>query len=404
MKFFSSAYVLRLVGLAVLVGGLFGVAGAASTSAASPQFGPVIALWDGSSWTPQASPNPDGSAVLSAVTTVSATDVWALGAYGRLLLPYGGSKALAEHWDGSSWQQVAMPTPSGADEVHVYGAAATSATDVWAVGSWAGPGAPKGRDGYESGYATLIEHWDGSSWTILPSPPGRGTAQLYGVVALSPTNAWAVGYVGAHVGLNRTFVLHWNGTAWKRVPSPHPGPTHDAYSLLNGVAAVSPRSVWVVGSYTHRGQKGHRSNQTLALHWNGKNWKQVRSPTWRSSGEFSAVAAVGPNNVWAVGGYHNGHGAQPLAERWNGHSWRVVPVHLAAQGLTSLAAVRGNDIWAAGTYDIGNDRTLSEHWDGNAWSLVDSPNPMTDESNHFWAIAAAAPTAVWAVGCFYLGD
>jgi hypothetical protein len=402
MKFFSTAYVLRLVGLAVVIGGLLGVAGASSTAAASPQFGPVIEFWDGSSWTPQASPNPGGSAELSAVTAISATDVWAVGAYGRLILPFGGGSALAEHWDGSSWQQVAMPTPSGADEVHLYGAAATSASDVWAVGSWAGPGGRKYAG--EGQYATLIEHWDGTSWTILPSPPPRGTAQLYGVTAVSPTNAWAVGYYGKHVGLNRTFVLHWNGVTWNQVPSPHPG--YQSTSQLSGVAAVSPRSVWAVGSYLHRGDKGQRSNQTLTLHWNGKSWKQVSSPTWRSSGEFSAVEAVGRNNVWAVGGYHNGHGPQPLAEHWNGHSWRLVAVRLGtgAQGLTSLAAVTGNDIWAAGTYDIGNDQTLTEHWDGSAWSLVSSPNPATDESNHLWAIAAATPTAAWAVGCFYLGD
>jgi hypothetical protein len=290
-----------------------------------------------------------------------------------------------------------MPTPSGADEVHLNSAAATSANDVWAVGSWAGPGAPKYAG--EGQYATLIEHWDGTSWSILPSPPRRGTAQLYGVAALSPTNAWAVGYYGKHVGLNRTFVLHWNGTDWKRVASPHPGLR--SYSLLSGVAAVSSRSVWAVGNYC-RAKGRHCSKQPLTLHWNGRTWRQVRGPSFSGSNGLLAVAALGRNNVWAVGGYHDSQGL--LAEHWNGHSWRFVPVGVRAQGLTGLAAVTGNDIWAVGTYDIGNDQTLTEHWDGNTWSLVPSPNPVSDESNHLWAIAAATPTAAWAVGCFYLGD
>lgn len=87
---------------------------------------------------------------------------------------------------------------------------------------------------------------------------------------------------------------------------------------------------------------------------------------------------------------------------------RFFLVGLVAAVLAVPAGLAARPSDASTTYacgvDIGNDRTLSEHWDGNAWSLVDSPNPVTDESNHFWAIAAAAPTAVWAVGCFYLGD
>ncbi len=389
MRFFSA---LKLVGLALATAGLLGMAGATTTSAASSQFGPLIAFWDGSSWTAQASPNPEGSAGLNAVVAVSATDVWALGAYGRLGLPYGGDKALAVHWDGSSWQQVAIPTPKKANDLHLYATAATSTNDVWAVGSWAG-----GRhDKWGGGYSTLIEHWNGLSWTILPSPPRRGTAQLYGVAALSPSNAWAVGYYGAHVGLNRTFVLHWNGKTWRQVASPHPGP----YSQLSGIAAVSAHSFWAVGNYG-RFQSGHPSKQPLTMRWNGKDWKQVRGPAFRNSSWVSAVAVVGRNSVWAVGSRGRN---QPLAEHWNGHAWQAVPVRLGAESLTSLAVVAGNDIWAAGTYAIGHDRTLTMHWGGNAWSLVPSPNPVLDEANHFWAVATASPTAVWAVGCFYLGD
>jgi hypothetical protein len=375
-----------------LVGALLGVGGAGATSAASSQYGPLIEFWDGTSWTQQASPNPDGTGELSAVAAISATDVWAVGAYGRLLLPYGGAFALAEHWDGTTWEQVPMPTPSRAAEVRLYAAAATSATDVWAVGSWAG-----------TSYHTLIEHWDGNSWTIVPSPPRRGSAQLYGVEALSPTDVWAVGYYRPHVGRGRTLTLHWNGKGWKEVGAPRLR-GHDP--VLSGVAAVSPRSIWAVGGY-FPGPSGHRSSfRTLVLHWNGKKWGRVRSPTPGVSGQLSAVTAVGPNNLWAVGGYRSGHGPRALAEHWNGHSWRVISARVGtdAQGLTNLAVVSSRDIWGAGTYDLFADRTLSAHWDGNTWSKVPSPNPVADECNHFSAIAAAGPKAVWAVGSFYLGD
>lgn len=44
---------------------------------------------------------------------------------------------------------------------------------------------------------TLVEHWNGKTWKVQPSPnPGKGTL-LFGVAATSSTNAWAVGYYNA---------------------------------------------------------------------------------------------------------------------------------------------------------------------------------------------------------------
>jgi hypothetical protein len=358
----------------------------------------------------QASPNPGGSASLTAVTALSATDVWALGSYGT-----GGkdAKALAEHWDGSSWQQVPIPTPPKASEVHLFGLAAVSPTDIWAVGSWAGvyTGPVVGYP-----YFALIEHWDGTSWTIVPSPSPGVSRLLSGVVAVSTNDIWAVGayqfgYDHARLVGSRTLVLHWNGRTWKRVASPNPGPRQYQWLELSAIASISRTSVWAVGSYNARVRGRHGfSNQTrtLVLHWNGKTWKQAPSPTPGGSGRLSAVAAIGPKNVWAVGGYHNGYGGRVLAEYWNGHSWRIAPArtgfdHASYQSLNSLAVLARNDIWGVGSYssyDTG-DQTLSEHWDGQNWSLVPSPEPTPPLGARFSAVAAVTPTAVWAVGSSY---
>lgn len=395
-----------LAGAAVVLAGGLGVGGAASARAASSTAGPVIEFWDGASWTQQASPNPEGSASLTAVAALSATDVWAVGSYG-----IGGEdgKALAEHWDGSAWQQVPIPTPEGANEVHLVSLSAVSPTDIWAVGSWAGV-----FTGPAAGYPffALTEHWDGTSWRIVPSRTPGVSKQLSGVAALSAKNVWAVGYYqfeSHRILLSRTLALHWNGTAWRRVASPHPGPRHDQGSVLSAVATISPKSAWAVGSYVRRVRGQRRlSTETLTVHWNGKAWKQVSSPTPHASGGLAAVATVGPRGVWAVGSYHNGHGGRVLAERWNGHSWHVVPVRTGEkdasyQTLTSLAVLARDDIWAVGSYgayDTGG-RTLSAHWDGQRWSLVPSPNPDPPLGGSFSGIAATAPTSVWAVGVFY---
>lgn len=390
--------------LALAVGGLLLVAGAAS--AASPYSVPLIAYWNGSSWTQQTGPNPEGSGSLAAVAALSDRDVWAVGSYG---MQGRDGKALAEHWDGSVWQQVAIPTPTGATEVRLNGTAAITPTDVWAVGAWVGAST-------RNAYATLIEHWNGNSWTIVPSPNPGYSRQLYGVTALSARNVWAVGYYQRAVkGILhfRTLVLHWNGRAWTRVESPQIGRiSQHANSQLAGVAAVSPRSVWAVGTYT-ASRGGHDrpslpgSTRTLTLHWNGQHWKQVTSPNVLGRGnELSAVAAVGRNDVWAVGGPGDGKRGQPLAEHWNGHRWQIVPVHSGypsynTQNLTSVTALAANNIWAAGQHQDGalSHYTLCEHWDGKAWATIPSPNPAPD--NWFSGIAGTSSMDVWAVGTYF---
>jgi len=401
-----TAHVLRLAGLALIGSVVVCAVGAGSSSSAYPTSGPLIEFWDGTSWTQQLGPNPNGTGRFSAVSALSATDAWAIGAYSTGDV----ENALATHWDGSSWQLVAMPTP--ADKFDFSDMAAISATDVWAVG-W------HGRRQFKSEHP-LIEHWNGSAWTIVPHPSPGENSLLNGVAAVSPRNVWAVGAYSAapHRYNDRTLILHWNGTSWKRIPSPHPGTSAFPGSQLSGVAVVSAKSIWAVGSYSRRAQSSNSGwwTLTLVLHWNGKKWRQVRSTNPdadRGSNALYDVAAVGRNNVWAVGGSYT-YQTPPLVEHWNGHPWHAVPAasgcpHSYWQPLTDLAPLARNDIWAAGTGvgpypcdsgGLATSEALAEHWDGNAWSVSPIVNPPLSVDDAFLGIAAAAPHAVWAVGYY----
>jgi hypothetical protein len=64
--------------------------------------------------------------------------------------------------------------------------AAVSANDIWAVGYF------YYSSGSFFGPHTLIEHWDGSNWSIVGSP-GSASWQLNGVAAVSANDVWAVG-------------------------------------------------------------------------------------------------------------------------------------------------------------------------------------------------------------------
>jgi hypothetical protein len=144
---------------------------------------------------------------------------------------------------------------------------AFSFTDVWVVGEW-NPGVPP----TETGRRTLTEHWNGSSFSIVPSPnadwPGVDKPTLEGVSGVSSRDVWAVGYAQDFSSFKSTTLTeHWDGTAWRLVPSPNPA----GDSLPNGltsVAAVSSTDVWAVGAAGF-------PQKSLILGWNGSVWTVV---------------------------------------------------------------------------------------------------------------------------------
>src|SRR6266700_3949656 len=140
---------------------------------------------------------------------------------------------------GRAWSPQLTPdlgAPGGA----FVAVAATSPTNAWAVGHYS--------NGSE--LRTLIEHWDGSAWTVQPSPnlvklPGRTFNSLFAVAATSSTSAWAVGYYDDHA-VRRALIEHWDGSAWSVQRAPDVG----LGDQLQGVAATSPTDAWAVGSYS----------------------------------------------------------------------------------------------------------------------------------------------------------
>ena len=108
--------------------------------------------------------------------------------------------------------------------------AATSAGNAWAVGGVGNSG---------SSWTGLILHWNGKTWSRVPSPlpaDGKFGNALAGVAATSAASAWAVGCTdGCPVG-GTPVIERWNGTAWKQVAPPTT--PYALYNLL-AVAATS---------------------------------------------------------------------------------------------------------------------------------------------------------------------
>ena len=353
--------------------------GLAAVSASSPAdiwaVWKAIYHWNGSGWSLVPAPglgNPD--TVLVGVAAVDPGNAWVVG-YTAFL---GTPQTLIERWDGSRWSVVPSPVIAGGSQLDAVDA--RNADDAWAVGSRAG-----GLPDYRASRVTLTAHWNGSDWTAVPSPNvSNRSHELLDVEVIASNDVWAVGSY-RNIGEDyQTLILHWNGSSWSITPSPNlPGE-----NLLHGVSATSTNDVWAVGE-AWDGVTGRQ----IFLHWDGSSWSQVTGPggTTVAAGCTGDVLAMGPDDVWAVGsaiGHWNG-------SQWSLVSGPEVP---GAIGFTlrSLARVGACDAWAVGSsyQEDGADDALSTHLTASGGgsgvsvgeapvgglALRVSPNPSREES------------------------
>jgi hypothetical protein len=356
----------RLAGVAVVSPDDVWAVGSYNTSSTS---GTYIIHWNGQAWNTVPSPNPGNNAYgigLSGVTAISANDVWAVGSY----FIQTGEFEFFEHWNGTEWSFVAGPHP-GID-ARLDAIFATSSSDIWAVGTYQFISTSPSR--------TLIERYDGTSWTQVPSPNvGSNPGGLYGISALSANDAWAVGlYYDESASMLKTLALRWDGTQWSVVPTPNGG---SGGGTLYGVTAISPNNAWAVGS-----SNGSSTGSILIMHWDGSVWSLVPGPAG-VAGVGLAVSALAANDIWAVGGFLNSEQrTQPLTMHWDGSAWsRVsspIPDPLLDSTLYSVDALTSNYVWAVGTY---NRSTLTMRYSEPCGTPTSSPTPSP--------VATSSPTA-----------
>jgi hypothetical protein len=141
----------------------------------------TVEHWDGTAWSNVTVPSPNPSypagANLNAITAISASDIWAVGSFTNTSFT---TSAFALHYNGS-------PTLNAV--------AARLASDVYAVGF----NEPSVNGGVQQG---LILRWSGSAWSADADPTAGTFSPLYGAATLpGATSEWAAGINGADQAL-----------------------------------------------------------------------------------------------------------------------------------------------------------------------------------------------------------
>jgi hypothetical protein len=336
------------------------------------------------------------------IVALSPTDAWAAGGDGR------DFPAFVEHWDGTKWtlSWKANPfNPGSPQTLDLLGLAAAGPSAAWAVGM------------NQSTSHPVIVSYNGSSWRYDHTPTRPDPAFLNGVAAVSANDVWAVGDKGK--GLRSyTLIEHWDGSSWKVVPSPNGGPSTLvrtpkgprvpsgreplSVSALSAIAVVSPDDIWAVGGYDRalpsRKEKGmYRPAYRVRLlteHWNGTRWTLGPTPVLESRaispagiptyGFYETLAAAPSGDLIGAG--------SPRLWRFNGSTWKPDPTWKPIHDLMATTISGPDDAWAMGSLN-GNAELAAVHWDGNQWTQT----KLAAEGS-IYAAAESGPSDVWAAG------
>jgi hypothetical protein len=230
--------------------------------------------FNGTAWSEMTIP---ANVELGPVLAFSATNLWSVSSNGD-----------AEHFNGTTWTTTKLPIVTTESQLDLTSISGSSPSDIWAAGI-------ASNEGLHRDFSPILEHFNGTSWSNVTVPVKSPTGGLTDVVAVTPSDAYAVTTLGA--------ILHWNGTTWTALNA-----TTQTGAAVTGsaVAALSPTDVWIAGLNT-------------LDNFNGTTWTSVPVPATTGltpAGQVlaspDAAAAVGPGTVWFAGNTFTAAGNEGL--------------------------------------------------------------------------------------------
>jgi hypothetical protein len=223
------------------------------------------------------------------------------------------------------------------------------------------------------------------------TPP---TTSLSSVACPTTTSCYAVGYYATGNGAIATLVEHWNGTTWAAQSSP----TSTALTTsLRGVACVTDKSCFAVGTAMSAAH-----NKPFVIRWNGTAWATMTSPGLANAG-LDDVACASAKACFSLGSVAAST-TSTLLEHWNGAKWTVVTLKNmpTANHLFGITCPSATNCVAVGRRKWTNAgfRTLVYDWNGTTWKAVSPPNRDGSTSNWLNAVSCLSPTKCRAVGTY----
>ena len=279
--------------------------------------------WTGGKWIGTAfalEPNANHQ-LLSGVSCASTTNCVAVGyIYNECTVNFGSPcefRAIAREWNGTTWQNAALPVPGEASNVLLEAVSCVSPTWCTAAGGY------ELKDG---SLHYLLMRWNGEKWSQLSTPQFLAVIPR-DISCTSTSDCWIVG--------SGRGVLHWNGEKWSTVRLPR-----GASEALHSVSCVSSSACLAVGS------------GGSIVQWDGTKWSTIEDPKgmpqWVSNlTSISCTAAwscsaVGETEYTAIVEHREFRDERaPGVFRWDGSEWSAESTSLpaTAQQESSLAAI-----------------------------------------------------------------
>jgi hypothetical protein len=275
----------------------------------SKTFGPAQGVWS------------------AAFAATSASDSWSTwNAYPNF--------SLVEHWTGSAWRQVRVPS-NLARYANALAIGASSASNVWLFN-----------------HANVLR-WNGSAWRLQQIPPwvvrlNRAGDYTARPAVFSPRSVWVFSVGTDSSGNPDHFAARYNGHTWTRVTLP---------AIPGEISVLAPNDIWVHGL-----TPGNRHADVL-MRWDSNRWTTVTVPAVKpppGAVEFvTGLTATGPRDAWLVRGIEQGSaGAQSLyLMHWNGTRWAQVRFTFPTSLVNAMAQDGHGGVWT-----VDNGPAPGYHW------------------------------------------
>lgn len=193
----------------------------------------IVHHWNGTAWDRR---DAIAGVTLYGVHMIATDNVWAVGA--------GAGAGEIWTWNGSAWS--AHSTPAGTNDF--YGIWALDASNVWVVGSIYAGATDNAR----------IWKWDGASWSTELTL-GVANQRFYAIWGADANNIWVGGW-----GSTTSLLQYWNGATWTDIRSTLDTPDIAIY----GLTGASASAVWACG-------QEYGAYNGRVQYWNGAAWASV---------------------------------------------------------------------------------------------------------------------------------